>query len=145
MIMAKTKHTLLHRWFDEVWNKGHAELIDEMIAPDAIAHGLEDPSGQPVRGPAEFKEFFLGFRSAFPDIHITIEESVSEDDLVVAYCKVKATHTGTAFGIEATHMPVAFEGMLMFRVREGKCVEAWNCFDFFKMFQQMGVVSVNDR
>ena len=84
----------------------------------------------------------MGFRSAFPDIYITVEQTVSEDDLVVAYCKVKATHTGAAFGIEATGMPVAFEGMLMFRMREGKCVEAWNCFDFFKMFQQMGVVTV---
>ena len=42
----------------------------------------------------------------------------------------------------ATFMPVAFDGTLMFRVRDGKCVEAWNNFDFFKMFQQMGVVTV---
>ena len=55
---------------------------------------------------------------------------------------MKATHTGAAFGIEAAGMPVAFEGMLMFRMREGKCAEARNCFDFFKMFQQIGVVTV---
>ena len=140
--MAIQKSTILHHWFEEVWNKGRADLIDAMIAPNAVAHGLEDPSGKPVRGPEEFKKFFMGFRSAFPDIYITVEQTVSEDDLVVAYCKVKATHTGAAFGIEATGMPVAFEGMLMFRMREGKCVEAWNCFDFFKMFQQMGVVTV---
>ena len=140
--MVKTKNTILHRWYEEVWNKGRAELIDEMIAPEAIAHGLEDPSGNPVRGPEEFKKFFQGFRAAFPDIHITVEETVSEDDLVVAYCKIKATHTGPAFGMQATNMPVAFEGMLMFRVRDGKCVEAWNSFDFFKMFQQMGVMTI---
>ncbi len=29
--------------FEEVWNCDRAELIDEMIAPNAIAHGLEDP------------------------------------------------------------------------------------------------------
>ena len=34
--MAKTKVTILHRWFEEVWNQGRAELIDEMIAPDAV-------------------------------------------------------------------------------------------------------------
>lgn len=136
-------HTILHRWYEEVWNKGRAELIDEMIAPEAIAHGLEDPSGNPVRGPAEFKKFFTGFRAAFPDIHITVKETVSENDLVVAYCSVKATHTGEAFGMAATGMPVSFEGMLMFRVRDGKCVEAWNCFDFLKMFQQMGVLEMS--
>ncbi len=41
--MAKTKNTILHRRYEEVWNKGCAEHIDEMIAPDAVAHGLEDP------------------------------------------------------------------------------------------------------
>lgn len=42
--MAKEQNTSLHRWFEEVWNNGRAELIDEMIAPNAIAHGLEDPN-----------------------------------------------------------------------------------------------------
>ena len=42
--MAKKKNTILHRWFEEVWNKRRTEVIDEMIAPNAIAHGLEDPS-----------------------------------------------------------------------------------------------------
>ena len=140
--MAKEQNTILHRWFEEVWNNGRAELIDEMIAPNAIAHGLEDPNGNEVRGPEEFKKFHHSFRSAFPDIHISIEEMVSEGDLVVGYCKIKATHTGAGFGMESTGKPVAFEGMLMFRVRDGKVVEAWNSFDFLKMFQQMGVVKL---
>ena len=44
--------------------------------------------------------------------------------------------------MESTGKPVAFEGMLMFRVRAGKVVEAWNSFDFLKMFQQMWVVKL---
>ena len=41
--MAKEQNTILHRWFEEVWNNGRAELIDEMIAPNDIAYGLEYP------------------------------------------------------------------------------------------------------
>ena len=59
----------------------------------------------------EFKKFHHSFRSAFPDIHINVEETVSEGDLVVGYCKIKATHTGAGFGMESTGKPVAFEGM----------------------------------
>jgi len=33
---------LVQRWFDEVWNKGRADAIDEMWAPDAVVHGLSD-------------------------------------------------------------------------------------------------------
>ena len=69
---------------------------------------------------------------------------VSEGDLVVGYCKIKATHTVAGFGMESTGKPVAFEGMLMFRARDGKVVEAWNSFDFLKMFQQIAVVNLAD-
>ena len=41
--MAKEQNTILHRWFEEVWNNDRAELIDDMIAPNAIVHGPEDP------------------------------------------------------------------------------------------------------
>ena len=99
-----------------------------------------DPSGSPVRRPEEFKKFFLGFRSSFPDIRFNVQETVSEDDLVVAYCRITATHKGEAFGMQATGKPIAFEGMRKFRVRDRNVVEAWNSFDFLKMFQQLGVV-----
>ncbi len=142
--MAKEKHTILHRWFEEVWNAGNADLIDDMIAPGCIAHGLDSPDGKPVKGPEDFKKFFTDFRAAFPDIRITVQETVSEDDLVVAhdvtFGAIDATHTGAAFGMQATGKPIHFEGTLMFRVRNGKAVEAWNSFDFLKLFQQMGVV-----
>ena len=31
---------LVRRWFEEVWNKGREEAIDEMFAEDGVAHGL---------------------------------------------------------------------------------------------------------
>jgi len=67
---------------------------------------------------------------------------LSEGDLVVGYCKIKATNTGAGFGMESSGKPVAFEGMLMFRVRDGKVVADWNSFDFLKVFQQVGVVKL---
>ena len=88
-----------------------------------------------VRRHEEFKKFHHSFRSAFQNIHISVDETVSERDLVVGYYKIKAMHTGVGFGMESTGKPVAFDGMLMFRVRDGKVVEAWNGFDFLKMFQ----------
>ena len=32
--------TLLHRWFDEVWNQQREEAIDEMMTEDVVIHGL---------------------------------------------------------------------------------------------------------
>ena len=138
--MAGKNDTLLHRWFEEVWNKRRPEAIDEMLDCEGIAHGLVDESGKELCGPEGFKPFFANFISAFPDLHVTVEETVVEGDRVAARCTVTGTHTGEGIGLAATHRPVTFSGMCMVRLKDGKIVEAWNNFDFMSMFQQIGPV-----
>jgi steroid delta-isomerase-like uncharacterized protein len=131
---------LVYRWFEEVWRQGRAEAIDEMLAAEAVAHGLADEGGAPLRGPEGFKPFFLKFREAFPDIEVNIDDIIAEGDTVATRCTVRATHRGDSLGIEATQRPVEFTGMTMLRVKDGQIAEAWNNFDFLKLFQQIGAV-----
>jgi len=132
--------TLAHRWFNEVWNQGRGEAIDEMFDCDAVAHGLADETGQEIRGPEMFKPFYANFRNAFPDIHITIEDALVDGDKVAVRCLVQATHQGEGIGLAPTNLPVAFTGICIMRTRDGKIIEAWNNFDFMTMYQQLGVV-----
>lgn len=131
---------LIERWFEEVWNKGRAEAIDEMFAEDGIAHGLADATGQPVIGPAEFKVFHATFREAFPDITVSVDDTVSEGDKVAARCSVYGKHMGDSLGFKASQAPVEFTGITIVRVKEGKIVEAWNNFDFMRMYKQIGLI-----
>jgi steroid delta-isomerase-like uncharacterized protein len=129
--------TLAHRWFDEVWNQGREETIDEMLAADCVAHGLGDGPDQDLIGPAAFKPFFRKFRSAFPTIQVTVEETVSEGNKIAARCTVQATHDGEGFGILPTKNKVRFSGVAIVHVRDGKISEAWNNFDFATMYHQL--------
>ena len=142
--MAAHNETLVHRWFEEVWNRGRAEAIDEMLDCDGVAHGLTDQSGNELCGPEGFKPFFESFRSAFPDIQVSVEDTVTEGDKIAARCIVRGTHRGEGVGIAPTGRPVEFTGMTIVRVRDGKIVEAWNNFDFMTMFQQLGVSPSGD-
>jgi len=72
---VKDNETLIRRWFDEVWNEGRVDTIDELFSEDGIAHGLSDDTGNPLRGPSGFKEFHTKFREAFPDIVVTVEDT----------------------------------------------------------------------
>src|SRR5215475_6106436 len=137
--MSEQNKALVRRWFDEVWNKGRAEAIDEMFAKDGIAHGLSD---NPVKGPDGFRPFFQNFRTAFPDINIAIDHLISEGDLVMARCLVRGVHTGSGIGLDATQKPVSFSGMTICRVKDNKIVESWNNFDFLTMFQQLDAVKL---
>ena len=50
--MSDANKALVRRWFDEVWNQGREDTIDELLAATAIAHGLGE-GDQPVTGPAQ--------------------------------------------------------------------------------------------
>ncbi|HSE97430.1 MAG TPA: ester cyclase [Blastocatellia bacterium] len=135
--MSDQKNTLIHQWFEEVWNKGRTEAIDEMFACEGIAHGLADEGGNELCGPEGFKPFFESFRKAFPDLQIIVEDTVIEGDKIAARCTVRGTHRGEGLGRTPTDRPVEFTGMTIVRVKDGKIIEAWNNFDFMTMFQQV--------
>jgi len=130
----------IRRWFEEVWNKGREEAIDEMFAEDGVAHGLADETGATLTGPAGFKPFFRTFRGAFPDIKVIVEDTVAEGDKVAARCTLRATHAGDNLGFAATQKPLDITGIAIVRVRDGKIVEAWNNFDFMTMSRQLGTL-----
>jgi steroid delta-isomerase-like uncharacterized protein len=143
--MSEENKALFRRWFEEVWNKGRAEAIDELFAADGIAHGLAGAGGEELRGPTDFREFHRSFRGAYPDTEITVEDMIAEGDKVAVRCTVRATHRTDALGFAATNRPVAFEGMCIVRIRDGQIVEAWNSFDFMTMYQQLGVMEMKKQ
>ncbi len=138
--MSEENKALIRRWFEEVWNKGRAEAIDEMFDEEGVAHGLADAGGQPLRGPGGFRPLFRTFREAFPDMEVVVEDTVAEGDKVAARCTVRGRHRGDSLGFAATDRPTEFTGICIVRVRGGKIVEAWNNFDFMSMFRQLGAL-----
>ena len=138
--MSEENKQLVRRWFEEVWNKGRADAIDEMLDEYGIAHGLSDDPANPIKGPKEFRPFHTVFREAFPNMMIVIEDLVAEGDKVAARCSVRGKHEGHFRGLAATQSPVEFTGMTIVRIANGKIVEAWNNFDFTSLHQQIGLV-----
>jgi steroid delta-isomerase-like uncharacterized protein len=131
--------TVVHEWFEEVWNKGDRDAIERLFAADGIAHGLAGDPDATMQGPAGYLPLFDTFRGAFPDIHIDVVDTVRDGDKIAARCVVRGTHLGDGLGIGATNRRVEFTGMTLLRVRDGQIVEAWNNFDFPRMYQQLGV------
>jgi steroid delta-isomerase-like uncharacterized protein len=133
-----SSRTIVHEWFEEVWNKGRAEIIDELLDKESVVHGLVDAHGRDLpSGPSGFKPFFQAYREAFPDLHIAVMDTVAEGDKIAARCQVRGTHLGATLGIEPTGAKVSFSGMVFIRIAGGKVVEAWNNFDFAAMDQQI--------
>ena len=141
--MANNNEAVIRRWFEEVWNQGREEAIDEMFAEEGVAHGLAEGPGGDLRGPSDYKPFFRRFRGAFPEMEVVVEDTISEGDKVAARCTVRARHIGDTLGFAATGRSVEFTGIAVVRVAEGKIVEAWNNFDFMSMFRQLGALRLD--
>jgi steroid delta-isomerase-like uncharacterized protein len=135
--MSEDNAARVRRWFEEVWNRGRAEVIDEMFAADGVAHGLAEEGGD-LRGPEEFKVFHARFMGAFPDMQITIEDLLSDGDRTAVRLSGTATHRGDHLGVDATHRPIQFTGMTFTRWRNGQIVEGWNNVDIAGIRQQIG-------
>ena len=135
--------TFLHRWFEEVWNQRSEDAIDEMFAEDGVANGLNDAEGNALRGPEAFKTLHRAFLAAYPDLKITVEDTVCEGDKIAARCKVSATHAGEGIGVAPTNQPIEFTGLTIVHLKDGKITEAWNEFDFMTMYSQIGALTLN--
>ena len=140
---ADDHKTLILRIADDIWNRGDLAVVDEVMAPSARYHGPHMPNG--LGGRENWRQAIGMYRSAFPDSHITFEELIVSGDTVVGRWNATATHTGQLPGVAPTGKPIAIGGITIYRIANGKIVEAWEQLDMLGMWQQLGVVTVPGR
>jgi len=122
------------RVFDEIFNQGKFEVAAEIYASDFINHGrTRDISLK------EDQDAARGWKSAFPDLRMTVEQMMAEGDLVTVLWTAKGTNTGTGNGLPATGKSAAGRGITIWRIRDGKIREEWSEFDQHSMLQQLGL------
>jgi steroid delta-isomerase-like uncharacterized protein len=128
---------ILRRIFEEAFNKGNLEIVDEVIADSWVYHGAE---GMEMKGRDGFKQFVTMYRTAFPDFNMTVDDLVAEGDKVATVGTVKGTFKGPMMGIAPTGKQITGKVMAVSRFKDGKEVEVMEVYDRLAMFQQLGVI-----
>ncbi len=138
--MSEDKKAMLRRITDEVFSQGNLDVVDELFAPNYVLHDPGVPGGE-LRGVESFKQQWVSmFRTAFPDLQLTVQDQVAEGDRVVTRYVGRGTHRGELMGIPPTNNEALVSGMIMSRVSCGRVEEEWNNFDALGMMQQLGVI-----
>lgn len=137
MTVQESKAIVL-RLFDEVWNEGRLATIEEVIAPAFEGHDPFAPKG--LQGHEGFKQYVTQFRTAFPDVHFTIEAQIGEDDLVVTRWSAQGTFTGPFLDLKPTGKTGMVTGVTISRLADGVIREAWIQRDDLSMLRQLGAV-----
>jgi steroid delta-isomerase-like uncharacterized protein len=131
---VKENKAIFRRIVEEGFNKGNLVIVDELVAANHVNHADN------VRGPEEYKQFITMYRTAYPDLHMTVEDQIAEGDKVVNRWTSRGTHQGDLMGIPPTGKQVTLTGTYVARIVGGKIIEEWGNFDALGMMQQLGVV-----
>jgi predicted SnoaL-like aldol condensation-catalyzing enzyme len=122
--------SVVREWFRRVWNQLDTDAIDELFAPDGVAHWLDV---EPVRGPTAFREFHRALSSSFRNIHVEVVREIQVGDLVAFQAEVSLVSVGQ-------EIPVTFNGGAFARVHGRQIVETWDSWNFLGLLEGMGAL-----
>lgn len=129
---------IIKRYFEEAWNQGKLEVLDEIIAQNYVNHNPGMPN--PLPGPKGLKPIIAGLRKAFPDLHFTIKNMVVTENQVAIHSIMSGTHEGDLFGLPATGKKVHVNQLQIERIENGKIVKHWHQSDDLGMMRQLGQI-----
>jgi len=129
---------LIHRLYDGVWNRENPDVADDLVAADYYIHDRE--IAKEMRGPELYQQLAAGTEEIFPDMELTIHETVAADEKVAVRWTMSGTHEGAGFGMEPTGETVEFDAIEINRFENGKLRETWTQSDQLGMLQQIGAI-----
>ena len=130
-----TNKAIVRRYFEQVFNEHRHDLVEEFLVENITLHGTGLPPALEA-----VKQWLAAFTTAFPDHHQTINDIIAEEDRVVARTTFTGTQRGEMQGIPATGKTVTQPAITLFRLTNGKIVEAWLAADNLGLMQQLGVI-----
>ena len=125
---------IVRRWFEEGWNEGNLDLIEELFSTKFRAQG--GPHGTLDR--LAYRQYTEMVRRAAPNIQCEILELLEAGDYIVTRVRTFGTHSGDVEGIDATGQEVVTEVVDVWKIEDGLIVERQNTeFDTIGLGKQL--------
>jgi steroid delta-isomerase-like uncharacterized protein len=134
----------VQRLLNEAFSQGNLDVVDQVMAEGAMTHDANRPSE--TRGPQGVREAVNDYRSAFPDLELTIEAQFAEGDAVVTRWSARGTQEGELWGLEPTGQQATVTGITIDLFDDGgMIIESWTNWDALGLLQQLGAVPAAQR
>ena len=115
-------------------SEGDADALDELVAEDIVDH---NPIPDQAPGREGMRQWLAAARTAFPDLHGTVEDVIAEGDRVAARVTWEGTHGGEFVGVPATGRRVSFAAYHHVRFSEDGAAEWWGTADLLGVLEQL--------
>ena len=131
---------VVRRFVEECWNQGNFQrasdyLTDQVRFQDPAFPNL-NPGIQNARNHIEL------CRTGFPDLKLTIDDTIAERDEVVIHWTARGTQKGQFLGMQPTQRTCTIDGTSIFRLEGTKIAESHAYWNVASMMAQLGVTQV---
>lgn len=116
-----TNAAIVRRLMEEVWGRGRSELVAALVADAYVGHlAIGDHYG-----PEGVRIEVATYRTAFPDLMVTVDDLRAVDDRVVRRFTLRGRQLGSFLNIPSSGRSVVLRGMAIDRLALGQLVESW--------------------
>ncbi len=133
--MKGSNKEIVERFCRDVFVDHDLSYLDEYMRDDYIQHNDIAETGK-----QGFKDLFVKTFESLPDFKYDVHMTVAENDIVVVYSTMTATHQGEWLDQAPTGNRIKIDVVDIFRVRDGMIAEHWDVADTLTLFSQLGAV-----
>jgi steroid delta-isomerase-like uncharacterized protein len=131
-------HSATMRRAYELISEGDIDGFGDLVAASFVEHE-ETPGLSPTKDGV--LELFRGYRDAFPDLRMAVDEVIASGDRTVARVRVSGTQDGEFMGMPPSGRRVEVKLIDIMRFDDdGLIAEHWGVIDMLSLLQQLGVV-----
>jgi steroid delta-isomerase-like uncharacterized protein len=128
---------IVRQFINEVLNRGDIDGAGRFVWGDVVEQ-VPIPGQEP--GLTGLQDVLRGMRSAFPDMHWTVEEQLLEGDRVLTRFVWTGTHHGEFLGVLPTGRSVSVWGMVIDRLVDGRIKDTRILMDTLGLMMQLGAI-----
>jgi predicted ester cyclase len=140
---AESAQVINTRRFGELieaaFNRGDLSAVDDYFLPGFVDHAPWPGHPADVAG---FKAGLAEMRKSFPDLHVTVERTVAEGDLLAVHHGMSGSQLGEFMGAPASGKSFRIEAIDIVRMIDGRIAEHWGLIDTAAMAGQLGLQPV---
>jgi len=123
--------SMVRRYYEEVLNNRQLQALDELVDPNFLSY-LPDGTGI---GSEIYRQTIIGTLAAIPDLRVTIEDQIAEDDKVMTRWKAEGTPQVEFAGIKPNGKSITVTAIHVHRLQNGKLVELWEAINLHAVKQ----------
>ncbi len=135
----EAKKNIVRDYIEHVVNTGNTSCISDYISDNYQEeyNGERYPLG--IKGAIDHID---GVRKTYPDLKLTIDKMICENDWVATYYVMEGTHKGEWMGIKPTHKKIKIYGVNLDRIENNKIVEHCGAANLLEPLMNINAVEI---